>query len=225
MAPERAAGALPILWSALQQPEPEVVLQAGATHLARRATRPQPQQRPDVGRLRQAADSLPSARTQATQPHTPDADPSPVTSTKSRVRESRTPGSVRGAGSNPRPHSACAGKADGSWWVRVPPAQSLVDRAEPSLACAPVTAWTKRRQGPYGVRVVSLERERNAEAEAVPEAEGSMSCSSAPPARAMTLRRGQGPHHVWKASIGTQEARPGPSAGPRGGHVATLTPE
>ena len=119
----------------------------------------------------------------------------------------------------------CAGKADGSWWVRVPPAQSLVDRAEPSLACAPVTAWTKRRQGPYGVRVVSLERERNAEAEAVPEAEGSMSCSSAPPARAMTLRRGQGPHHVWKASIGTQEARPGPSAGPRGGHVATLTPE
>ena len=117
------------------------------------------------------------------------------------------------------------GKADGGSWVRVPPAQSLADRAESSLACASVTAWTKRRQGPYGVRIVSLERERNAEAEAVPEAEGSMACSPAPPARAVTLRRGQGPHHVWKASIGTQEARPGPSAGPRGGRVATLTPE
>lgn len=55
--------------------------------------------------------------------------------------------------------------------------------------------------------VASPDMRKIAEAEFFPSNEGSM-CAVA--MRDASLRRGRGPHHVWKAIVGTEEARPGP---------------
>ena len=55
--------------------------------------------------------------------------------------------------------------------------------------------------------MLSLERFKVAEAELVASSVGSMWPSLG---EMVSLRRGRGPRHAWKAIVGTEEARPGP---------------
>jgi hypothetical protein len=72
------------------------------------------------------------------------------------------------------------------------PVKAVAGRPGPSLAGPAVTLGLKRRQGSCGVRVVSLESQKMAEAELLPVNEGSM-C-------AVAKREGAAPPGSWTAS-------------------------
>jgi hypothetical protein len=84
--------------------------------------------------------------------------------------------------------------------------KAVAGRSKPSLAGVAVTRGLKRRQGSCGVRVVSLESWKVAEAETVMTVEGRM-C-------AVAMRDGDAPPGSWTASRAKGQRRnPGGPAG------------